>query len=129
MAVKVYVMVIAVVYVVQMLCGADEVLDDENTTEGDYSYEQEGCPFLVAENRTGFGTIVQCTHDCYGKNESVPEGTRCFTIGDEGLWRMKVNMSYYCPLGECRNGDCVPNGQREVCYRRNWGEKKNKTMK
>ncbi|XP_075744533.1 evasin-1-like isoform X2 [Rhipicephalus microplus] len=63
---------------------------------GDYSDYTDGCPFLVAENKTGF-----------------------LDIGDDVLRRMVPHLPYTCPLGECRNGDCIKNGKNETCYRRN----------
>ncbi|XP_075744532.1 evasin-1-like isoform X1 [Rhipicephalus microplus] len=86
---------------------------------GDYSDYTDGCPFLVAENKTGFLTLVACSHDCNGKNETIENGTRCFDIGDDVLRRMVPHLPYTCPLGECRNGDCIKNGKNETCYRRN----------
>ncbi|XP_075542429.1 evasin P467-like isoform X2 [Dermacentor variabilis] len=90
-----------------------------DSSSDDYDYSIEGCPFLVAENKTGFGTPVVCSQNCSGVTETVQNGERCFTIGVEGLMRMTPELPYACPLGECQNGTCVGNGKNDTCYRRN----------
>nr|L7M8Z8.1 RecName: Full=Evasin P467; Flags: Precursor [Rhipicephalus pulchellus] len=126
MALKACITVIAVVYVVQVVRGAEKSLDSDSSGE-DYELWTQGCPFLVAENRTGFGTTVSCQHNCNGAIEKVPEGEPCYTIGEDGLGRMKLNLPYNCSLGECSGGVCVPNGRSDVCFKRTW-EENNKAM-
>nr|XP_054929520.1 evasin-1-like [Dermacentor andersoni] len=83
-----------------------------------FDYGPVGCPFPVAENKSGFGTPIACTQDCNNGTETAPNGTRCFTIGEDGFGRMVPDYPYACPLGECQNGTCVPNGMNDTCYKR-----------
>ncbi|XP_075542427.1 uncharacterized protein LOC142576267 isoform X1 [Dermacentor variabilis] len=50
-----------------------------DSSSDDYDYSIEGCPFLVAENKTGFGTPVVCSQNCSGVTETVQNGERCFS--------------------------------------------------
>uniref|UniRef100_C9W1N8 Evasin n=1 Tax=Rhipicephalus sanguineus TaxID=34632 RepID=C9W1N8_RHISA len=110
----------ACIAIITALCAMQVICEDDE----DYG-DLGGCPFLVAENKTGYPTIVACKQDCNGTTETAPNGTRCFSIGDEGLRRMTANLPYDCPLGQCSNGDCIPKETYEVCYRRNWRDEKN----
>ncbi|XP_054930475.1 evasin P467-like [Dermacentor andersoni] len=91
-----------------------------DTTEDDSDYGSVGCPFLVAVNKSGFGTTVECNHTCNNGTEIAPNGVPCLTIGKDGLERMQPYFAYACPLGECQNGTCVANGMNETCYKSVW---------
>ncbi|XP_050041296.1 evasin-1-like [Dermacentor andersoni] len=91
------------------------------SSDDDVDYNS-GCPFFVAENFTGFVTVVSCSHQCNNATETLDDDTRCFDIGDDVLYRMTPNIAYSCPLGKCKNGTCVRNGKHETCYRRNMRE-------
>ncbi|XP_049519735.1 evasin-1-like [Dermacentor silvarum] len=92
---------------------------DESSSSDEGDDYSGGCPFYVAENKTGFGTPVQCEHECQNTTETLENNTRCYDIGDDVLFRMTPDLPYACPIGTCNKGICVRNGKNETCYRRN----------
>uniref|UniRef100_A0A6G5A6F5 Evasin n=1 Tax=Rhipicephalus microplus TaxID=6941 RepID=A0A6G5A6F5_RHIMP len=119
MACKTCIAVIAVVYAVQLLCGASSEdlgsnSSESSLNESDYDYNSS-CIYhylKTSENKT---VVINCTLDC---GETLGNGMPCVNITYPQL-NFTFHQNYSCTVGTCFNGTCPSGGKNVTCWAQN----------
>uniref|UniRef100_A0A131YHW9 Evasin n=1 Tax=Rhipicephalus appendiculatus TaxID=34631 RepID=A0A131YHW9_RHIAP len=114
MAFKACITIIAAVYAVQILCGADEnsVYTTTETLDEDFDYSSS-CMYPVMHIANNDSLAINCTMECGSYlNDSMP----CVNMTSPPLDYNRTSTNYTCTVGSCNNGTCPSKNETVPCW-------------
>uniref|UniRef100_A0A6G5A830 Evasin n=1 Tax=Rhipicephalus microplus TaxID=6941 RepID=A0A6G5A830_RHIMP len=114
MAFKACITVIAVVYAVQLLCGASEENSNRRSSEygSEYDYN-DSCLYTYLNTSRNMTLVVNCTMEC---GEMLNNSLPCVNVTYPPLNFSNPHLNYTCTVGSCNNGTCPSNGTNTTCW-------------
>uniref|UniRef100_A0A224Y913 Evasin n=1 Tax=Rhipicephalus zambeziensis TaxID=60191 RepID=A0A224Y913_9ACAR len=113
MAFKACITIIAAVYAVQILCGAEEDSVETTTETWDGDYGDATCLYQVMQIGNNKSLAINCTMECGSYlNESMP----CVNSTVPALVYNTTRTNFTCMVGSCHNGTCPSINETVPCW-------------